>query len=112
MKKQKVISTILWASIGLAVILVINFVIFFLLGIWDIIRLLIAMSGITFFEAGLFFVIGGIALMIGGFPSINRAIYDEYNPEKAKTARELSYTPLLLAGFLLLVSIITSLAVF
>ena len=112
MKKQKAISVIVWAIIGLGVILVINVVIFLIFGIMDIIRLLIAMSGITFFEAGLFFVVGGIALMIGGFPSISRAIYDEYNPEKAKATRELSYAPLLLAGFLLLVSIISSLAVF
>jgi hypothetical protein len=106
-----VVSAVLWASIGLGVILVINLAIFVILGIWDLFRLLIAMSDITFFEAGLFLVIGGIALMIGGFPSISRAIYDEYDPEKAKATQELSYAPLLLAGFLLLISIVTSLGI-
>lgn len=73
--------------------------------------LLIAMSNLTFFEAGVIMVIGGITLMIGGFPSIGRTIYNEWDPEKAKETRELSYTPLLLSVFLFLVSILTSLFV-
>jgi len=110
--KQKVISTIVWAAIGLGVILVSNLVIFLIIGIWHPILILIAMSNLTFFEAGVIMVIGGLALMIGGFPSIGRTIYNEWNPEKAKETREMSYTPLLLSGFLFLVSITTSLVFF
>jgi hypothetical protein len=82
-----------WATIALGVILVINLVIFLVLGFWNPIVLLIAMSNLTFFEAGVIMVIGGIALMIGGFPSIGRTLYNEWNPEKAKETREMSYTP-------------------
>lgn len=106
------ISTIVWAAIALGIILVINLVIFLIIGIWHPILILIAMSNLTFFEAGVIMVIGGIALMIGGFPSIARTIYNEWNPEKAKETREMSYTPLLLAVFLFLVSITTSLVFF
>ncbi|MFX0079949.1 MAG: hypothetical protein ACFE8O_11985 [Candidatus Hermodarchaeota archaeon] len=112
MDKQKVISTIVWAAIGLGVILVINLVIFLIIGIWHPILILIAMSNLTFFEAGVIMVIGGLALMIGGFPSIGRTIYNEWNPEKAKETREMSYMPLLLSGFLFLVSITASLVFF
>lgn len=111
MDRQKATSTIVWATIALGVILVINLVIFLVLGFWNPIVLLIAMSNLTFFEAGVIMVIGGIALMIGGFPSIGRTLYNEWNPEKAKETREMSYTPLLLSVFLFLVSIITSLFV-
>ena len=106
------ISTIVWATIGLGIILVINLVIFLFMGIWHPILLLIAMSNLTFFEAGVIMVIGGLTLMIGGFPSIGRATYNEWNPEKAKETREMSYTPLLLSVFLFLVSITTSLVFF
>ena len=109
--RQKAISTIVWAAIALGIILVINLVIFLIMGFWNPILLLIVMSNLTFFEAGIIMVIGGIALMIGGFPSIARTIYNEWNPKKAKETREMSYTPLLLSVFLFLVSIITSLFV-
>lgn len=106
------ISTVIWAAIALGIILVINLVIFLIMGIWHPILILIAMSNLTFFEAGVIMVIGGITLMIGGFPSIGRTIYNEWNPERAKETREMSYTPLLLSVFLFLVSITTSMIFF
>jgi hypothetical protein len=69
------------------------------------------MSLFSFFEAGFFLFIGGAALMIGGYPSLGKALYKDWTPEKGKETRGLSYTPLTIAALLFLVTILTSLFV-
>jgi hypothetical protein len=110
--KHKALSILVWASIGLAIVLIIDLIILLVLGIWNPAQMLIALSTITFFESGLLLTLGGVALIIGEFPSVGKAINKEWTPKKGKETREQSYTPLLLAGFLFLVSIVSSLFVY
>lgn len=101
----------MWALIGLGIVIGINLVIFLVLGFWQPIQILQAMSGLTFFETGFFLFIGGMALMLGGFPSLGKVVHKEWTPEKGKETREFSYSPLVLSGLLFLVSVLTSLFV-
>ena len=101
-----------WALIGLIIVLIIDLIVLLVLGIWSPFQMLMTLSIITFFESGLLLTIGGVALIIGEFPSVGKAINQEWTPEKGKETRELSYSPLLLAGFLFLVSIVSSLFVY
>jgi len=103
---------LIWASIGLVIVLIIDLIILLVLGIWNPLQMLTTLSIITFFESGVLLTIGGIALIIGEFPSVGKAINQEWTPEKGKETRELSYSPLLLAVFLFLASIVSSLFVY
>jgi hypothetical protein len=110
--KRKVLSILTWALIGLVIVLIIDIVILLVLGNWDPVQMLTALSIISFFESGLLLTIGGVALIIGEFPSVGKALNPEWTPDKGKETRELSYSPLLLAGFLFLVSMLSSLFVY
>ncbi|MFX0168307.1 MAG: hypothetical protein ACFE89_03020 [Candidatus Hodarchaeota archaeon] len=110
--RRTAISLIVWALIGLGIILGINMAIILIRGFWQPVQILLAMSGLTFFETGFFLLIGGMALMLGGFPSLGKALQKDWTPQKGKETRELSYIPLMVAGLLFLVSVLTSLAVY
>jgi hypothetical protein len=110
--QRKALSILTWALIALVIVLIIDLIVILVLGIWNPFQMLMTLSIITFFESGLLLTIGGVALIIGEFPSVGKAINQEWTPEKGKETRELSYSPLLLAGFLFLVSIVFSLFVY
>jgi len=57
-------------------------------------------------------LVGGMILMVGGFPSLSMAIRRKWSKEMEKEAIYYSYVPLLTAGLLIIVSVITSLFVY
>ena len=96
----------------LVALLIINLIAIWLVGHRHPVLILIAFSTITFLESGVFALIGGIILMVGGFPSISKAIRRKWSKELEHQTLPLSYVPLLVAGLLILVSVVTSFFVY
>lgn len=112
MDRNNLIAIVIWAFVGLGIVLGIDMVVILLLGFWHPPQILLSLSGLTFFETGFFLFVGGAILMVGGFPSLGKALGREWTPKQGKKTRELSYTPLVISGLLFFVSILTSLIVY
>ena len=98
--------------LGLIVIVAIDVVFIFLMGIFDPTSILFVLSNVTFLESGPFLLIGGLMLMLGGFPSLSMATRKKWDKTMSKETITHSYIPLLLGGLLILFAIIASLFVY
>ena len=94
---------------GFDVIVVIDVIIILVFGLSDGDPFLIVLSNWTFLESGPFLIIGGLILMVGGFPSLSMATRRKWDKELEKETITHSYIPMCLALFLILFSIIISL---
>lgn len=112
MRWQEVARAVMWSLIGLAITVTIDVVAIVLVGYTNPVLILVALSVLTFLEAGPLLILGGVLLMVGGFPSLSMAIRRKWDPKLAKESIAASYTPLLLAGFLVLTSIVVSFFVY